>query len=371
MASVNSRSELFPNRAFTPPDSVFAIDDDHDPEFQARMPLRHHSSYENMNGKVITDDTHHYEDPVRLKVQISTSRGRPIPEPSKSSNKRPRKKINETYEPVGTKGRKRTFTDESYSSDGYHRDRCSTLFKILAFVGFFVGLAALALVVMITLGMLSLPSCHDCKKEIVPGSSSNPEASGSTQELWQIIKELRENVSRLSVAVRGKDDMISQLQRRDLEHTNKIAELERIATQRVFVSNNTDFNVSGLIGPRGPPGIPGPPGPKGEDGSDGKPGKTGSGNMTLCRYVKKTSVSFTADSYGNGQNVIVTEPKGYRMMGVTCSTLGTSEYNLITEENDQKVRHYACECRGISSVFAAGEGRAQCIMHYWICPLIS
>ena len=110
--------------------------------------------------------THHYEDPVRLKAQFSTSRGRPIPEPSKSSNKRPRKKINETYEPVGTKGRRRTFTDESYSSDGYHRDRCSTLFKILAFVGFFVGLAALALVVMITLGMLSLPSCHDCKKEI-------------------------------------------------------------------------------------------------------------------------------------------------------------------------------------------------------------
>ena len=209
MASVNSRSELFPNRAFTPPDSVFAMDDDHDPEFQARMPLRHHSSYENMNGKVITDDTHHYEDPVRLKAQISTSRGRPIPEPSKSSNKRPRKKINETYEPVGTKGRKRTFTDESYSSDGYHRDRCSTLFKILAFVGFFVGLAALALVVMITLGMLSLPSCHDCKKEIQ--------------------------------------------------------------------------------------GIHGPPGPKGDDGSDGKPGKTGSGNMTLCRYVKETSVSFTAD----------------------------------------------------------------------------
>ena len=80
MASVNSRSELFPNRAFTPPDSVFAMDNDHDPEIQARMPLRHHSSYENMNGKVITDDTHHYEDPVRLKAQFSTSRGRPIPE---------------------------------------------------------------------------------------------------------------------------------------------------------------------------------------------------------------------------------------------------------------------------------------------------
>ena len=223
MDSVNSRSELFPNRAFTPPDSVFAMDDDHDPEFQARMPLRHHSPY------------------VRLKARISTSRGRPIPEPSKSSNKRPRKKINETYEPVGTKGRKRTFTDESYSSDGYHRDRCSTLFKILAFVGFFVGLAALALVVMITLGMLSLPSCHDCKKEIVPGSSSNSEAFGSTEELWQIFKELRENVSRLSVAVRGKDDMISQLQRRDLEHTNKIAELERITTQPVFVSTEHRF----------------------------------------------------------------------------------------------------------------------------------
>ena len=227
---------------------------------------------------------------------------------------------------------------------------------VVRFVGFFVGLAALALMVMITLGMLSLPSCHDCKKEIVPGSSSNSEAFGSTQELWQIIKELRENVSRLSVAVRGKDDMISQLQRRDLEHTNKIAELERIATQPVFVSNNTDFNISGLIGPRGPPGVPGPPGPKGDDGSDGKPGKTGSGNMTLCRYVKKTSVSFTAERYGNGQNVIVTEPKGYRMMGVTCSTLGTSEYNLITEQNDQKVRHYASECRGVFNCVCCRRG---------------
>ncbi|CAH3192891.1 unnamed protein product [Porites evermanni] len=118
MDSVNSRSELFPNRAFTPPDSVFAMDDDHDPEFQARMPLRHHSPY------------------VRLKARISTSRGRPIPEPSKSSNKRPRKKINETYEPVGTKGRRRTFTDESYSSDGYHRDRCSICWVFRRFGSF-------------------------------------------------------------------------------------------------------------------------------------------------------------------------------------------------------------------------------------------
>ena len=380
MASVNSRAELFPNRAFTPTgsDEIFTMDDD--PEFQAKMPLRprHQSSYENMNGRAFEDDTHQYEDPTRLKAEVlqSPNRGRPpIPEPSKSGNKRPRKKINETYEPVHSKERKRTYTDESESVDGYHKDRCPTLFKILALVGFFFSLATLAVFVMIVLGILSIPTCHDCKKEVVPGSS--PQASGSSQELWQVIKELRSNVSKLSVAVNRKDEMISQLQKRDLEHTDKIAELERKASYRVFVTNKTDFNVSGLVGPRGPPGIPGPTGPKGEDGLDGKQGKqgkqgkTGPGNMTRCRYMSKTSVKFTAALHGNGQNVIVSEPEGERIISVSCSTFGTSEYNLRSELNSQKVRQYECECRGVSSVFAAGRGQALCVMHYWVCPLIS
>lgn len=118
MASVNSRAELFPNRAFTPTGSDDLMMDD-DPEFEAKMPLspRHHSSYENMNGKVYMDDSHEYEDPSRLKDEVfrSRNRGRPLPDPKKSSNKRPRKKANEVYEPVQTKERRRTFTEDRKS----------------------------------------------------------------------------------------------------------------------------------------------------------------------------------------------------------------------------------------------------------------
>ena len=367
MASVNSRAELFPNRAFTPTGSDDLMMDD-DPEFQAKMPLspRHHSSYENMNGKVYMDESHEYEDPSRLKDEVfrSRNRGRPLPDPKKSSNKRPRKKANEVYEPVQTKERRRTFTDESEFSNEYQKDRCPTLFKILAFAGCLFGLASLAVILMVMLGILSMPACHECKKEIVPDSAS--QASGSTQELWQMVEELKANMTDLSLAVRRKDKVIAQLQKRDLEHTNEIAELERKASHPVIVSNDSQINISGLIGARGPPGIPGPTGPKGEDG------KAGPGNMSLCSYEIKEGVPFTADSLGSGQNVIVEEKKGYKIVGVTCSTRGTSEYNLKSEVNEQtNLRQYQCECRGQSLVFAAGPGRAMCIMHYWMCPLIS
>lgn len=374
MASVNSRAELFPNRAFTPTGSDDMMDDD--PEFQAKMPLRprHHSSYENMSDRVFTDDTHQYEDPSRLKGEVfrSPNRGRPLPEPKKSGSRRPRKKVNETYEPVLSKQRKRTFTNESDSIDGFHKDRCPTLFKILAFAGFLFSLAALVGIVILMLGILVLPACQDCKKEaIVPGSAT--QASGSTRKLWQMVKELKANVTDLSLAVRRKDDLISQLQKRDLDHTEKIEELERKANFRVFVANNTKLNISGPVGPRGPQGFPGPPGPKGRDGLDGldgKQGKTGLGNMSLCHYERKESIPFTAESSGVGNNVFASEQKGYKIVSVTCSTRGTSEYNLKSVVNSQNVR-YECECRGRSDVFATGPGRAACIIHYWQCPLIS
>ena len=376
MASVNSRAELFPNRAFTPTGSDDMMMDD-DPEFQVKMPFspRHQSSYENMNGKVFMDNSHEYEDPSKLKDEVFRSinnRGRPLPESIKSGNKKkPRRKANEVYEPVQTKERRRTFTNESEFPDDYPKDRCPTLFKILAFAGCLLGLAALAVIIMLMLGILPTPGCHECKKEIVPEDSTS-QASGSTQELWQMVEELKANVTDLSFSVKKKDEVIEQLQKRDLEHTNKIAELEKIASYPVIVSNKSQINTSGLVGPRGPPGIPGPACPKGEDGLDGKPGKPGSGNMSLCRYMSGESVHFTADSSGNGQNVIVAEPKGFKIVGVTCSTRGTSEYNLKSELNDlTKVRQYECECRGRSLVFAAGSGHSTCIIHYWMCPLIS
>ena len=340
---------------------------DDDPEFQAKMPLspRHHSSYKNMNGTVFMDNTDGYEDPGRFKEEVFHSRnqGRPLPDPRKSGNKRPREKANEVYESVETKDGRRTFTNESVSFDD-HKDRCLTLFKILAFAGCLFGLAALVVIIMLALGILSMPACYECKKEIVPDSAS--QASGSTKELWQMVRKLRANMTDLGMAVRRRDEMISQLQKR------ADAELERKASYPVIVANNSQINTSGLIGARGQPGIPGPTGPKGEDGLDGKPGKAGPGNMSLCRYMSREGVSFTADSLGNGQNVIVVEPKGYKIVGVTCSTRGTSEYNLKSKWNDlTNVRQYECECRGQSLVFGAGPGRAMCIIHYWMCPLIS
>lgn len=369
MASVNSRAELFPNRAFTPTGSDDLMMDD-DPEFQARMPLRHHSSYENMNGRSFTDD-HQYEDPGKLANEVfcGQNRGKPALPASRSENKRPRKKLNEAYEPVHSKHRRRTFTDESDSCDDYHKDTCSKVFKVMAFTGFLFALAALAVLVMLMLGVLATPSCQDCKKELVPGQSS-AQASGSVEELWNVLKELRSNVSELNAAVKRKDEIISQLQRRDVEHTDKIEELERKANNQVVVVNNTKFNFSSFVGPRGPPGIAGSAGPKGEDGLDGKPGKTGPGNLTLCRYRVLKSAPFTAHSSG-GSDVVVTEQAGERIIGVTCSTLGTTEYNLKSGVNSAKNRQYQCVCRGQSSVFSARPGRAECILHYWSCPLIS
>ena len=368
MASVNSRAELFPNRAYSPTGSDDLMMDE-DPEFQATMPLklRHNSSYENMNGRSFTDD-HQYEDPAKLKDEVfqKQSRGKPLP-PSRSGK---RKKVNEIYEPVNTNQRKRTFTDESDTCDGYHRDTCSKCFKIMAFVGCLLALAASAVLIMLMVGVLSTPSCRDCKKELVPGQASAAQATGSTkgstEELWNVIKILKSNVSKLNAAVKMKDEVISQLQKRDLEHTGKIAELEKKAKD----FNNKTFNVSEFVGPRGPPGIDGPAGPKGEDGVDGKAGKPGPGNMTLCRYESRQSAPFTADISG-GSNVVVTEEPGERITGVTCSTLGTSEYNFRSGVNVANKRQYQCQCRGRSLVFRAAAGKALCILHYWTCPLIS
>ena len=101
----------------------------------------------------------------------------------------------------------------------------------------------------------------------------------------------------------------------------------------MVVVNIRKFNLSSLVGLRGPPGIDGNVGAKGLDGLDGKPGERGIGNMALCRYVSRDGAPFTAETSGSGHNVIVTEQPGYRIIGVTCSTFGPSEYNFKSEMN--------------------------------------
>ena len=387
MASVNSRSELIPNRAFTPTGSETLIMDDN-LDFEAKMPLtpkRHHSSYEPMNGHRFVDDTHQYEDPSKLRDEVfrSSNRGKPIPpEPKKSGNKRPRKKVNETYEPVQTNERRRTYTNDSDEAERFRKDRCSTSSKILAFAGCLIALGSLAVTLMLMLGILSTPACQECtRKEIVPESKASGthdvQSSPSTEELWKMLKELAANVSELSLALEKKDKLILQLERRDVEHTEKIKELENIAHNLEFASKNLTSSIVRVErpGPRGPPGnpgtrgAPGPAGPKGDDGLAGLPGKPGGGNMSLCTYKEEKSTPFVASDSGIGQNVIVIELSGERIMSVTCSTRGASEYNLKSLLNARQQRQYECECRGRSTHFLGGAGRSLCILHYWVCPI--
>ena len=369
MASVNSRAELVPNRAYSPTSDDFMMD--YDPECQATTPLKpRQDSYENMNGRRFADDpSHHYEDPRKLKDEVFHRQDRRPHPPSRSGNKRPRRKTNEAYEPVSySQKRRRTFTDDG-SDDGYNKETCTKLFKVLAFFGFLFALGAAVVVVMLMLGILSVPGCDDCKKELVPSQSSAAQSVETGQDLWKVIKEMKSNLSELNRAIRTKNQIISQLQRRDDEHAGKILELEKRAAEAFSFVKNYKLNISSLVGPRGPPGDPGPTGPSGKDGIDGRPGKTGPVNMSLCDYRVKNGVPFTAERAGAGQNVIVTENTQERIIGVTCSTVGTTEYNLKSYFNGNQ-RQYQCMCRGQSSVFPSRAGKAECILHYWVCPLI-
>lgn len=369
MASVNSRAELVPNRAYSPTSDDFMMD--YDLECQATTPLKsRQDSYENMNGRRFADDpSHHYEDPSKLKDEVFHRQDRRPHPPSSSGNKRPRRKTNEAYEPVRySQKRKRTFTDDG-SDDGYNKDTCTKLFKVLAFFGFLFALGAAVVVVMLMLGILSVPGCDDCKKELVPSQSSAAQSVESGQELWKVFKEMKSNLSELNQAIRTKNQIISQLERRDNEHAGKILELEQKAAEAFPFVKNYKLNLSSLVGPRGPPGNPGPVGPSGKDGVDGRTGNPGPVNMSLCVYKVKKSVPFTAEKAGAGQNVILTEGTQERIIGVTCSTEGTTEYNLKSYLRGNQ-RKYMCTCRGESSLFRSNAGKASCIIHFWVCPLI-
>ena len=154
----------------------------------------------------------------------------------------------------------------------------------MGFFGFLFGLGAAVVVVMLMLGIMFVPGCDECKKEILLSQSSTAQSVGSAQELWRVIKEMKSNLSELNQAIRKKNEIISQLQRRDIEHTGKIVELEQRAAEAFSFAKNYKLNFSSLVGPRGPPRNPGLIGPSGKDGVDGRPGKPGLVNMSLCVY---------------------------------------------------------------------------------------
>ena len=114
-------------------------------------------------------------------------------------------------------------------------------------------------------------------------------------------------MTELSLALKKKDKLILQLERRDVEHTKKIMKLENIAQDLVFASKNLTSSVVGVekSGPRGPqgspgtPATPGPAGPKGDDGLVGLPGKPGGGDTSLMQLQKRRELSFHCIQFWN------------------------------------------------------------------------
>ena len=350
MASVNSQAGLFSKKGYSPSGTDENMPNGCDIELQVRTPQKptRQLSYENLDDRDFTEDalaSHQYEEPVDIR---SRNRERALQDPSASGDN-------------NCNRRKRKQAGDKDCTDGYHKSSLSNAFKIVVFAAFLLALAAVVLAVLLMVGGLSVPACRKCKKELVVGHdpSGPSEASGSTQELWEAIKQLRSILAKLNAEVKVRELTISKLQRDDLKNAGKIQALERKASYRIFVFNDTTFNISSYLGQQ--------TGVKGENGSNGLTGQTGPGNMTLCRYMSKEGAPYTPDFSGNGQNVIVSEPEGHRIIGATCSTLGASEYNLKSGINAANVRQYECECRGKSSVFLALGGRAQCIIHYWMC----
>ena len=322
-------------------------------------PMRHQPSYENMNTVTFAEDCDHQYDELHGNNRRNTSNVAPSQSDGKNKQtRRPRRKEREA-------------ANESVDScDGSRQRAPSKVFRILAFAGFLVALVVFIAVILIALGALSPSSCRECKKysELTSGK-----ASLSTQELMQVIQELSSNISELDAAVNSKEEIISRLQTQDGELTEKIAELDRKTRHQAVVVFNSSDNLASLTGPQGPLGIPGATGPKGEDGLVGKTGQRGVGNMTSCRYLTRESASFKADSSVTGHKVFLTEEPGYKILGVTCSTTGTLEYNFKSEINaTTNVREHECECRGLSKVFSqANSDEAKCVIHYWMCPLTS
>lgn len=322
-----------------------------DIELQVQLPPKQkpnrQQSYENMDGQQFGEDVcHQYEEPVDVRsrnqeTECLTSAG----EPSTSLRENRRNRNVKEARDVDC-------------TDGNRRVALPTVFKILALAGCFFAILAVILIVLLMTGAVPVGHCGGCKKELVPRQIDSKRSASTQERLWKDIKELKSNVSRLNAALKKREGTILKLQRQDLKNGGRIAQLERKSGYRVFVFNDTTFNISNFLGPQ--------IGVKGDNGLDGQMGKVGFGNLTLCRYMSEEGVPFTAGNAADGI-VTVTEAKGYRIIGATCSTVGASEYNLRSEINSASFRQYECECRGNSKLFVGTDGRAKCIIHYWMC----
>lgn len=137
--------------------------------------------------------------------------------------------------------------------------------------------------------------------------------------------------------------------------------------------NGTDGvdGQKGDLGQQGDKGPQGPVGPAGPSGPTGPQGPPGAGNFSQCAYTA-IEESVTATGFQT-RSVMLIEPDGKKILGVSCSTNQAAEYNLDIEELTTssfagKYR-YRCTCKGLSKLFTDSTNSVKCILHYWECPL--
>lgn len=133
----------------------------------------------------------------------------------------------------------------------------------------------------------------------------------------------------------------------------------------------------GLAGPRGFNGTQGPQGmigPQGFNGSQGPPGPQGpkgTGDFSLCEHKTKVSTAtqnlINSNNLSNPAKVLLEEPSGKKIVGVSCTTDHAQLYLLSSQINpaDGKLFYY-CSCYGHHGI---GQASVECVMHYWECPL--
>ncbi|XP_066026370.1 putative cuticle collagen 145 [Pocillopora verrucosa] len=132
------------------------------------------------------------------------------------------------------------------------------------------------------------------------------------------------------------------------------------------------FNGSkGAIGPAGPQGVIGPPGFNGSEGPPGPQGPNGAGDFSQCEHKEEhlngNQDPITSNTLPIPTKVILGEPSGKKIVGVSCSTDHAQLSLLSTKINtSNKQLFYYCSCYGHNG---RGQAAIQCVMHYWECPL--
>ncbi|KXJ14469.1 hypothetical protein AC249_AIPGENE15085 [Exaiptasia diaphana] len=129
---------------------------------------------------------------------------------------------------------------------------------------------------------------------------------------------------------------------------------------------NGSNGVQGLQGIRGVPGF------NGSEGKQGIPGPPGSGNLSACNY-KADYRRTTPSKLNRIDDLIISETKDRKYIGVSCSTDVAPVCNLTSGLDKNNVRWFKCYCAG--TLLAGNIGTLpsvmNCYIHYWDCPLIS